>query len=82
MGWEDFASDAQAADHPRGPRCSVGKTLDGLSSTSRAVVESALNTPGVSNVALHRAFRDRVADRAPSAWSIGHHRRKKCRCGR
>lgn len=78
--WSDFGQEVEAVDGGRGPRCAIRVLLDKLPEADARQVEKVLNNPAVSHVAIEKAFRSRLGDKAPSEWSIGNHRRDKCRC--
>ncbi|MEU8683172.1 hypothetical protein [Streptomyces sp. NPDC048611] len=78
--WDDLEAEARAATEDRGQRCAVDVFLSSLLPYDADIVRGVLANPGISNTGLHRAFRKRAGDAAPSAWSIGRHRREDCRC--
>lgn len=80
--WSAFEGEVKQRVHPKGTVCSVGALLDSLHDEARGIVEATLSNPRLPATAIHRALRARVGDDAPSAWSVGNHRRGYCRCGR
>lgn len=66
-----------------GPKCRVAEFLEGLSLTPEARTRSEEWIRGpYGHAGVHRALFGQWGDDAPSLWSIGNHRRGRCRCGR
>lgn len=79
--WSAFRTEVEEKSLTRGPECGVGRMLRSLHSEARTEVENALNDWSLPTTAIHRALRGRLGKKAPSAWSVGNHRRGGCRCG-
>jgi hypothetical protein len=79
--WESLIGDIKAEKIRQRP-CSVRTLLDSLDEKARGHVTIALGVEGqgISHQALHEALRERVGNTAPSAFSIGRHRRGQCSC--
>lgn len=78
--WSDFGSEVREQALPKGPTCAVGRMLRGLHPEARQEIERVLGDPNLPTTAIHRALRTRLDRSAPSAWTIGNHRRGGCRC--
>jgi len=78
--WSNFGAEVRDQALPKGPSCGVGRLLRGLHPEAREEIEKALGDGNLSTTAIHRALRTRLGQGAPSAWTLGNHRRGNCRC--
>lgn len=80
--WSTFEEDVRSNARPRGPRCSVGVMLEGLSEEGRRAVESVLANRSFAIPAVGNALSRYIQTGVPSPWSLANHRRGKCGCAR
>lgn len=80
--WSDLETEARKRTRECGPRCQIEVFLSHQDDYIRRQVVAALENPNLTTVGIHRAVAALTGDFLPSAWSIGNHRRGKCRCGR
>lgn len=75
-----FADALTEADKPpvKGPRCSVGVTLDEMSETDAQALQSALDNPGVRHSTIADALNAEGYRIGRDA--IQRHRRDQCQC--
>ena len=78
--WSEFEGEVKERTLSRGASCSVGRLLRNLHTEARDAVNAVLDKEELPATAIHRALRERIGDRAPSAWTIGNHRRGGCNC--
>lgn len=80
--WSSLEAEARKRTKEAGPRCAVEVFLRHLDAADRREVEKVLGNPSLTTVGIQRAVSGLIGMSAPSGWSIGNHRRGKCRCGR
>ena len=80
--WSDLETEARKRTREVGPRCAVEVFLSHLTAEDERKVRAVLELPGLTTVGIQRAVKARIGADAPSAWSIGNHRNRKCRCSR
>lgn len=79
--WSDLETEARKRTREVGPRCQVEVFLSHQDEGARWALEDALKDPNLTTVGIQRAL-TAIASDAPGLWSIGNHRRRKCRCSR
>lgn len=80
--WSDFGTEAGLASKKANRnQCTVARMLNSLPLDGRTAVLEALNNKTLTNPSIVSALRNRLGPEAPSAWSVGNHRRGDCRCG-
>lgn len=83
MSWEDFEDECSDALLNFGSRCSVSVMLRHLpDDDARASVVRALENDNLTASSIARVLVSRQVQHAPSAYSIRHHRRGDCSCGK
>jgi hypothetical protein len=80
--WKTFGADVRENTGHGGRTCAVAQLLDRLGARPRREVERAIADPDVSAAAIFAALDARGLTLIPSPWSIRHHRRGDCRCGK
>lgn len=80
--WSDLEAEARRRTREAGPRCQVEVFLSHLEPEDAKAIKNVLELPGLTTAGIQRAIAVRIGLIAPSAWSIGNHRRGKCRCSR
>lgn len=81
--WSSLEAEARKRTREVGPRCAVEVFLSHLEPKDRRKVEKVLGNPSLTTVGIQRGLLVLDGESAiPSEWSIGNHRRGKCRCSR
>ena len=80
--WSDLEAEARKRTREVGPRCAIEVFLKGVSPDWRRELGLIIMDRSQTTVGIHRALLARVGFAAPSVWSIGNHRNRKCRCHR
>lgn len=80
--WSSLEAEARKRTREVGPRCAVEVFLSHLEPEDAKAIGVALENPNLTTVGIQRAIEAHLGSVAPSVWSIGNHRNRKCRCSR
>lgn len=78
--WSTLSAEVKGNEQQGGSRCTVGRFLQTIPADQLDEVDATVMNRDLSAAALARAIRSRIGSDAPTAWSIGNHRRSSCRC--